>query len=356
MIVGGAVAGGVVLVILIALISGGESNRRVSSHSSSPPSATPPSPRTNQTSAETAIRELSDFARSTEDPDAVLAKCEELHPLLRGTQYEAPLQEIESRALAQLKARERARKYEYALREVRKLIAADPDYEREPEVRSLLEAVRKIAGPRKEEVEKLISEYDKGKRFSGLVGRWLFDEGKGMLAADASGRSPAGRLRGPRWTTGKRGGALEFRGGTEHVELGMDDIEPPWTAAMWVTRRDVSGNRGAALMDSKRFSLRLEQCGGKECVGFTQYRVKDHLFNYVAPEGKWIHLAFVGTAVDTSLYVNGEIVGKQPSSISLPMATFGSPREFLNADLDAVHIFRRALDAAALRELATGTP
>ena len=42
------------------------------------------------------------------------------------------------------------------------------------------------------------------------VGIWLFDEGKGGVAADTSGNKNDGAITGAKWAEGKFGGALEF--------------------------------------------------------------------------------------------------------------------------------------------------
>ena len=42
------------------------------------------------------------------------------------------------------------------------------------------------------------------------VGIWLFDEGKGGVAADTSGNGNDGEITGAKWAEGKFGDALEF--------------------------------------------------------------------------------------------------------------------------------------------------
>ncbi len=47
----------------------------------------------------------------------------------------------------------------------------------------------------------------------GLVGHWTFDEGKGSIARDVSGRDNHGTVMGgAKWNMGIIGGALEFDG------------------------------------------------------------------------------------------------------------------------------------------------
>src|SRR3989338_2141929 len=57
---------------------------------------------------------------------------------------------------------------------------------------------------------------------TGLVGHWKFDEGTGLSAVDSSGNNNTGTLvNGPTWTTGKIGGALNFDGVDDYVNMGI---------------------------------------------------------------------------------------------------------------------------------------
>ena len=52
-----------------------------------------------------------------------------------------------------------------------------------------------------------------------ITGMWLFDEGKGGTAADASGNGNDGEIHGAKWVDGKFGKALEFDGVSNWVEV-----------------------------------------------------------------------------------------------------------------------------------------
>jgi alpha-tubulin suppressor-like RCC1 family protein len=82
--------------------------------------------------------------------------------------------------------------------------------------------------------------------FSGLIGHWTFDETNGTIAHDSSGSDRNGTLAGfesnaTSWTTGKVGGALDFDGANDSVNMGagapLDDLGPK-TLSAWVYRRD----------------------------------------------------------------------------------------------------------------------
>ena len=58
-----------------------------------------------------------------------------------------------------------------------------------------------------------------------LVGLWRFDETSGTIAHDGSGNGHDGTLIGnPKWTAGRIGGALDFDGSDDLVELGALDV------------------------------------------------------------------------------------------------------------------------------------
>lgn len=196
---------------------------------------------------------------------------------------------------------------------------------------------------------------------TGLVAHWKFDEGAGQTAADSSGNGNDGTLgstggvdtNDPAWVAGKVGtGALSFSGAPydDYVNIGASDVVPPWTAAMWVKREDCP-NSASRLMDSSAGSLRLEQSIHTNKVGITRYTVYDHAFNYEAPVGAWVHLAFVGTGSGTELYVNGVPQDTTTRVLNAPMAKIGNDAESASGSLDDVRVYDRALSDAEIQAI-----
>jgi hypothetical protein len=69
----------------------------------------------------------------------------------------------------------------------------------------------------------------------GLVGAWLFDEGKGNVTEDASGNGHDGDIRKAKWVEGKFGKALKFDGDGAVVILHSDDFTLEFfTITAWV--------------------------------------------------------------------------------------------------------------------------
>jgi hypothetical protein len=74
---------------------------------------------------------------------------------------------------------------------------------------------------------------------SNLVAHWQFDEGSGTIAHDSVG-SNHGTIYGAQWTTGIIGGALNFDGDVDYVEIpDADCLTPRYeiTISWWIFNR-----------------------------------------------------------------------------------------------------------------------
>jgi len=80
-----------------------------------------------------------------------------------------------------------------------------------------------------------------------LVGHWTFDEGEGTIAYDSSGNDHHGTLQGdPQWVTGNIGGALEFDGTGDYVEVPDSEGLHLWerfTLAAWIYQVESRSSR-----------------------------------------------------------------------------------------------------------------
>jgi hypothetical protein len=160
------------------------------------------------------------------------------------------------------------------------------------------------------------------------------------------------------YAPGKVGLAFHFDGSTSHLDLGAASILPPWTACFWVNRQDAPGT-GAALAGDGTYELKLEQYNRTRKVGITQIGAGDYVYDYIAPVGQWVHLAFVGTGTGTVLYANAVLQGTLPNNIPLPRTCLGagyvssSSRfiDFMLGSLDEVVFFNRALGAAEVNAI-----
>jgi hypothetical protein len=191
------------------------------------------------------------------------------------------------------------------------------------------------------------------------IAYWTFDEGSGNVANDSMGNYN-GTITGATWVVGYGGGsALDFNGWDNYIELGGADISGDWTAVMWA-RRDAN-TIGGVLFGSFDYALKLEQWPYLYSVGITRFEVDDYSFNYTAPLGQWVHLAFVGTATETQLYVNGALQDTLPVSIAMPMLRIGAreplrPDDYLDGTLDEAIVYDQALSPAQIADIYNSYP
>jgi parallel beta-helix repeat protein len=148
------------------------------------------------------------------------------------------------------------------------------------------------------------------------------------------------------------GTALSFDGLNGVVEIGAAPLPVPWTAEFWVNRQNALDD-SAILLGGTNTMLKLEQWQYTRRVGFTQLGVADYLFNYTAPTGTWVHLAFVGST-DTKLYVNGALQDVNLATISLPLGQIGGDmagryNNHLRGTLDEVRVWNLARSQAQIQ-------
>ncbi|UCD49514.1 MAG: hypothetical protein JSW27_18525 [Phycisphaerales bacterium] len=206
-----------------------------------------------------------------------------------------------------------------------------------------------------------------------LVGWWKLDDGAGTVAADASGRSVDGELFGdPVWDTeGIFGGSLLFDGVDDYIFIDGHFELPEYTMAVWF-RVDEPGQRdilsayavgvqhGILLELQAAGTLRflhrfpLGTGGGNNIYTTTTY-----------DDGAWYHAAFMKSADEIALYVNGEEVGRMADNSTFDPGDFfglavgvldderGAARLFLGA-MDDIRVHNRALTQAEVQGIMRG--
>jgi len=202
-------------------------------------------------------------------------------------------------------------------------------------------------------------------KLEGLVGAWLFDDGKGDVAEDYSGNGNDGKLMGaPKWVTGKFGEALELNGASDWVDMGNDPILKPetngngdvtfvvwykWDGGNYVlsTGGQTSSTGVAITHDPGAGTIWFGVSTGKKTAG-TGY------VSYEQPGKGWHHLA--GSYDDKKgefvTYVDGKVFEKAQASDNAVDNKFdslhvGKPNNtdayFLQGIIDEVAIFSVAL-------------
>ncbi len=215
---------------------------------------------------------------------------------------------------------------------------------------------------------------------SGLVLHWRLDETSGSTAADSSGNGNTGTLQsGPVWTTGRVGGGLDLNGAGEVVtapaSASLNSLSSEMTVALWVYKRADAPTYGG--LAGRRYGSQWEDLwvlfynnsGSDEySFGLTTSAGAAYLTgpSSAGDRNSWVHLAAVYDGSSIVLYRNGAEAARRSHSGTLPgedspLIVGGGDNgsegfgEYVNAVLDDVRVYHRALSAAEVQGLAAST-
>jgi parallel beta-helix repeat protein len=155
----------------------------------------------------------------------------------------------------------------------------------------------------------------------GAISRWEFDEGEGDITYDSVGDNDA-NIYGAEWVTGQYGGALNFDGEDDYVDLGTDSsLKPafPITFSAWIKRLSTGASdaivflgRGSSnLYYGSWFNVSTDDkltvaYGDGTGRGSSDRRTKKG--TTTIGTGTWYHLAaIIRGALDMDLYINGQL-------------------------------------------------
>ncbi|MHC4249021.1 MAG: LamG domain-containing protein, partial [Planctomycetota bacterium] len=199
----------------------------------------------------------------------------------------------------------------------------------------------------------------------GLVAHWTFDEGRGAVAKDTSGRGVNGTVTGGRWVKGRIGNALNFDGVDDRVMVANEsnfDIRSAITVAAWVKIDSFSKYCEAIVCKGdtawRLHRHRLTNSLGFACNGLTGTPILQG--NASVVDGEWHHVAGVYDGTTMYLYVDGRMDASAPARGD--MATSDAPvhigdnsektkRRWCGA-VDDVRVYERALSAGEIGTLA----
>jgi hypothetical protein len=154
---------------------------------------------------------------------------------------------------------------------------------------------------------------------AGLIGWWKLDEKQGDFADDSSGNNRFGRLMGdPKWqpSGGKIGGALEFDGDGDYIDLGTNlvpDITGQITVTAWIKVNAFNYDYTAIITKGdSAWRLQRDQatdhlefaCSGLDVPNMQWSNV---LGNVNVNDGQWHHAAGVYDGEMLYLYVDGKL-------------------------------------------------
>jgi hypothetical protein len=208
----------------------------------------------------------------------------------------------------------------------------------------------------------------------GLVGHWPFEDGAGSTAADASGSGHDGALTNmdpnTDWVTGQIGGALDFDGSNEYVNVNSFSINAnaPWTMGGWVRLNNthshglVSWRRNASGINQAFTGVNPSNLGVANRFGAAMWDgaswtvVND---TTDAQTHTWTHVMAVYDGGALRLYVDGREVGSSAQTTGMAGAPdtmkIGQDHhtsQTINGLIDDVRVYDRALTGEEIRQLA----
>jgi len=145
--------------------------------------------------------------------------------------------------------------------------------------------------------------------------------------------------------------ALDFNGETDHVILGGEDLSPPWTMEVKISKNETDDYQHLLTGNDGNSGIRIEQYLGTK-VGITLAGVADHTFKYSLPLNHWVHLALVADPDTVRLFVDGKQAGAVKATLPLPMKWISKPdaEASLKARIRDLRIWRTALRPEIIRQ------
>jgi hypothetical protein len=199
---------------------------------------------------------------------------------------------------------------------------------------------------------------------TGLVARWVCNEGSGTTLSDTSGKGNHGTLTGVKWNSGLTGYALDFSGGG-HVSCGVSGMPPlngPLTLA-WASLTPATQGKVALMVLDDAASQTSLAPGYKE-GRLAVWKWGEAILVATTPPaaGEWHQFAYTVERGIHKLYVDGVL--KDTSKAEAPSGTvkrlelgafvggggFDSGLQYQGL-LDEIRIYSRALSEVEVRTL-----
>jgi len=198
------------------------------------------------------------------------------------------------------------------------------------------------------------------------IGAWLFDEGKGNKAEDASGKNNHGKIDGAKWVKGKFGQALDFNGKGDFVEIPdsdslTKDIEEISILAWAHLKRVVTQGTWNALVGKNPYPsgylMWLEVPAQPSGLVYSPARHDDRANSQLELK-KWYHLGFTRAKKgDMKFYIDGKLITEAKSAAGpiatkpAPIMIAGQSGQTFEGLIDEVMLFNQAIDAKAIGQL-----
>jgi hypothetical protein len=196
-----------------------------------------------------------------------------------------------------------------------------------------------------------------------LVGHYTFDEGSGTKVGDSSGKGHNGTVMGsPEWVAGVVGGAMEFGGDGDWVDLGNPADWPAGTAARsmcaWARAEDVTAVWHWIVAYGSPATPQAMFIGLNGTALYGGGYGDDVFITGFWEIGVWHHIALTYDGTTARLYADGVEVASAAKTWNLvrSQARIGQQvndlSEFWDGAVDDVRIYSEALSAEEIAWLA----
>jgi len=211
-----------------------------------------------------------------------------------------------------------------------------------------------------------------------LVAHWKFDDGSGATAQDSSGNGYDGTLFGePTWVAGQIGGALEFDGSNDYVELPIGSLISSLTNstfAIWVDFSNEGGgwqrilDFGTGTIVNMFLTPRMGTDGlMRFAITIDTYNDEDQTTAQATLPSGWHYVALTINADENvhSLYLDGELEAQNTTARHTP-STLGETNQnwlgrsqyaadgYFDGRLDDFRIYDRVLTPKQIEDLCNG--
>ncbi len=204
-----------------------------------------------------------------------------------------------------------------------------------------------------------------------LVGWWPLNDGGGATAVDASGNGNHGSLAGnPEWVDGYLKGALQFDGDGDYINCGNDstfDIQDQITMTFWIKTSGFTTDWSAIISkgDSSWRMSRAATTGDSIHMGFGGTTTSGNTYldgSISVTDDQWHFCVGVYDGAEVRIYVDAELDVSQAATGQLTTDSYDvligendqQTGRYLNAILDDVRIYNRALTEEELEKVMTG--
>jgi hypothetical protein len=207
-----------------------------------------------------------------------------------------------------------------------------------------------------------------GEEDTGLVAHWAFDDGAGSTATDSVGNAHPGTIGGTaNWVTGQVGGALDFDGSTNYVDIGgdMPIISGTFSLVMWINARDIPTAAGELRMPLSNDTWADRAIHVHIWPETAVFRIDtkngtDISSNTPLQADQWYHVAgTLDEAGESKIYINGVLDNSASGNgreYIIGPANIGAYQEsdrFFDGMIDDVRIYNRILSETEILELAS---